>query len=86
MKKLTTRSGSVYFIDEESSFWRKNNDQWERIWQMHCIHPEDFMKWNNKEEYERLPLQVGKKLYIAGRDIWWLSTEIVSIEEYTPDD
>lgn len=81
IQKVTTKSGSVYLIDQERHFWKKNDDPWERIWQMYCINPEDFLKWNNKEEYEKLPLQTGKKLYITSRDIWWLSTEIISIEE-----
>jgi hypothetical protein len=34
------------------------------------------------EDYgRRLPIQVGKRMYLGGKDGWRISTKIVSIEE-----
>lgn len=81
IQKITTKSGSFYFIDEDRGFWRKNSEQIERIFYAHGIYPEDLIKWHNKEPYEKQPIKVGTHLHIGSRDVWWLSTPIVSIEE-----
>jgi len=81
MKKVTTKSGAVYLIDEERSFWKKNNDPWERTYWAHGVYPEDFIRWHNKEPYDHQPIAPGVHLYIGCRGSWWLSTPIISVEE-----
>lgn len=80
-KKVTTKSGSIYLIDEERGFWKKNNDFGERIWWAYGIYGEDVAKWFNKEELDKQPIKPGVHLCIGGRDVWWISTPIVSVEE-----
>jgi hypothetical protein len=84
MQLITTKTGSTYRL--RAGLWSKNYDPyWEKVWWAYCIHDEDFAKWANHEEVEHLEIQVGKKLYIGSRDMWWMSTTIVSIEEI-PDE
>jgi hypothetical protein len=76
--KITTESGAEYTV--RGGIWQKNNGYAQKVWEMHCIHNEDLIRWFERESYEKLEVQVGKKLYITGKDEWWLSTPIVSIE------
>lgn len=81
MKKVTTKSGAVYVVNEKDGFWKKNNDPVERILFCHGVYPEDLIKWHNKEPYDQQPISQGTHLYIGSKDVWWLSTPIVSVEE-----
>lgn len=80
-KKVTTKSGAVYLIDEERGWWKKNKDPWERTWWAYGVYPEDVHKWANQEELDKQPIEPGVHLSIGARDIWWFSTPIVSVEE-----
>lgn len=80
MKKIETRSGSTYLIDEEHGFWQKNNDGWERIWWAYSV-PASIGSFKAAETEEKLPLTVGLRMYIGSKDIWWLSSVIDSITE-----
>lgn len=89
MKKVTTKSGSFYIIDEKRNWWTKNDSRLEggRLQYFYCVHPEDYMNWYNNQEFTKLPLQVGAHLFITGgTDNWWMSTPIVSIEEVEDGD
>ena len=80
MKKVETRSGSTYYIDEERGLWKKNNDGWERTWWAYSV-PVNIANFANAEKEERLPLTVGLRMYIGSKDIWWLTSVIESITE-----
>lgn len=85
--RATTETGSVYEIDVENQFWRKNNGPSERIWTMKSI-PEltqpttlgELMKRLETVPDVEVPV-VGERLYISGKDEWAFSTVIVSVEE-----
>lgn len=80
IKKVETRSGSTYYIDEERGFWQKNNDGWERTWWAYSV-PVSICSFVDAEKEERLPLTVGLRMYIGSRNVWWLSSAIDSITE-----
>jgi len=82
--KITTKSGAVYTV--RGGIWQKNDGYAQKVWWLHCLHNEDLINYANNEEYEHLPVQVGKKMAIGGREEWWLSTPIVSIEKEDGDD
>ena len=82
--KITTVTGSKYNIDREYGIWRKNGGIPHRIDWMRAVPSEErkrIASWRDLEEHseDREPL-VGEHLYIGGSEAWWLSTEIVSIE------
>lgn len=80
---ITTESGSVYKIDERGIMNKYNADgvhvdAW-KIWKMKAVPLEV------KDMYEVFDLpysepEVGKRLYVGGKDAWWLSTPVVRIE------
>lgn len=80
--KITTETGSVY--DIEDGFCTKYNAEGQRVdafkvWAIKSV-PEVPITW---EELHDLPVTspvVGQHLYVSGKDLWWLSTTIVSVE------
>lgn len=53
-------------------------DAW-KIWVMKSV-PEDV---HDMQEVWDLPVsepEVGKRLYVGGKDGWWLSTEVIEIQ------
>jgi hypothetical protein len=81
MKKITTKSGAVYLIDNARGFWKKNDSDWDRTYWAYSVYGEDLSKWANQEEVEHLEIQVGAHLYIGSKNMWWMSTKIKKIEE-----
>ena len=81
---ITTRSGAVYTV--RGSIWQKNDGFAQKVLWMHCVHPEDFGLWVDNLPYTHFEVQVGMKLYIGGKDEWWISTPIVSIEKEEGDE
>ena len=81
MIRATTETGSVYTVDRENGFWKKNDGGYERIWDLRVgttlTHPAD-----DPENWERAQYpEVGKHMFIACRAFWYTTTKIVSIEE-----
>ena len=78
---ITTETGSKYVL--EHGRYRKNEGWPVTIFAMYCVE-DDVESWTDVySEHFRLPLTVGKRMYISGRDEWWLSTPIVKIEGLT---
>ena len=90
---VTTKTGSQYLIDVEAQFWAKNREQWNRTWNLKIVDreavaelPDDASVWEYIEDQERVELPVvGKAFYITGRDFWYVTTTVVSIEEVDKD-
>lgn len=83
IQKITTKSGSVYEI-RGGRFTKNGKDMMSLYGNPFCISAEDLEKaenWVDIYASEHLPLQAGLCMYITGRDQWWLTTPIVSIEE-----
>ena len=87
-----TESGAIYRIDTEDRFWLKMRngrmvDVTQTIWQLK-VSKEKIEKENLTWPYENedlwepteLPV-VGRNLYIAGRDSWYVSTPVVEVVE-----
>ena len=89
--KITTDSGSYYIIDD--GYFNKNKTEWHSIHQLFFFNFEDLGIVRNWQEFwtysENMPKtyepEVGKHMYISGRDVWWISTKIVSVEELSDD-
>ena len=88
MLRVTTESGRVYEIDREEGFWRRlpKSDAeypmgWERIWQLKSG---DVLAWpwnDDTDSFVDVPEPViGKYMFISAKNVWWTSTEVVSIE------
>ena len=83
--KITTESGTVYNIDRNIATIEGNNYFAVKMWNNFCFDVEAVGDMtlsellSNKELH--LPLQVGKRMVVNGRDEWRISTPIVSIEE-----
>lgn len=83
--KITTESGSVYEIKD--GLCNKYDSTGERIdafkvWYMKVV--PDWVT-TAKEIYDlpddtRREPEIGKRLYLGGKDTWWISTKVVSIE------
>ena len=82
---ITTETGSVYNLS--GAFCIRNGEfQFKKGW-AYCIDLGDGMTmaelpqpFDDADADRRLPLQVGKRMYVGGMGGWWLSTRIVSIE------
>ena len=89
--KITTKSGSYYTIDR--GYFAKNKTEWHSIQELYFFKLEDLPKFRSWTEFYEVSLnmlkishpQVGLHMYISGRDVWWISTEIISIEEIEND-
>ena len=81
--KITTESGSVYEIDERGIMTKYNAegrgiDAW-KIWQMKAV-PTDVKDMKEVWDLPHGEPEIGKLLYVGGKDGWWLSTPVVRIE------
>lgn len=84
--KVTTTTGSVYEIDTDTGWWLKNGEELHselsalRVgeWDGTRTNIPDYSSWPEVDKPE-----VGKNMYIRGRDQWdwWLTTPVVSVEE-----
>lgn len=79
--KFTTETGSVYVVDLENRTWRKNKGFVERL-RAYGAGVSLTRPWESPDDWEqdRLPV-VGEHLYVYNPDIWWVSTEVVEVEE-----
>lgn len=82
----TTETGSTYEI--RRGIYTKNGRYPQRIWTLKVL-DYNFQPANFDELHDELDKventdrpEVGKRLYIAGRDGWDYSTRVVSVEEY----
>ena len=83
---ITTESGTVY--DLTSGYCIRNGQFEFRYWYKYCFDYEDGepvskipQPYEAKDADRRLPIQVGKRMYLGGKNGWRISTKIVSIEE-----
>jgi hypothetical protein len=89
--KITTKSGSSYIIDD--GYFAKNNTEWHSVHDLFFFNLEDLGIVRNWPEFfayskdmpKTFEPEVGKHMYISGRDVWWISTEIVGVEEVSND-
>lgn len=81
MLKVTTETGAVYTIDLVNKFWRKNKGSFERLRSL-MVGTALTEPWEDEEHWVDADApEVGKHLYIACKDFWYVSTVVVSVEE-----
>lgn len=84
--EAVSATGARYQIDLEQSFWRKidrngNSYGTERLWDLQVGDSLAF-PWNDPDAWKKSTTpQVDKHLFVSGRDIWWVSTTIIEINE-----
>ena len=88
--KIITESGSVYNLT--GGYCVRNGQFQFKIWYTYCFDYEDGMPvskiplpYEANDAEKRLAIQVGKRMYLGGKDGWMISTKIVSIEEAQDD-
>lgn len=80
--RITTESGSVYSIEHD--IVRKHNSYGRlvdafKLWEMKSV-PDVPITWEKLWELPHTDPVVGQHAFIAGRDSWWLTTKVVTIE------
>jgi hypothetical protein len=85
---IRTRSGSRYEIAD--GICTKYNDLGTRVDAFKVYFtkalPLEVRQMGEIWDYPHGEPEVGKLLYIGGKDGWWLSTEVISIEKEPSDD
>lgn len=81
--RILTKSGSVYEIDDSGILKKYDSsgrgiDAW-KIYQMKAV-PLDVVDIKEIWDMPSSEPEVGKRLYVGGKDGWWLSTPVVRIE------
>ncbi len=85
---VTTRSGRHYRIDLDARLWRRISrtggpEFTESLWRLKVG---SVLNWPHlvPEAWRdaKVP-EVGKYMYISGKDVWYVSTEVVSITPAT---
>jgi hypothetical protein len=81
--KITTESGSVYEINDHGIMTKYNAegrgiDSW-KIYQMKAVSA-DVKDMKEVWELPQSEPEIGKLLYVGGKDGWWLSTPVVRID------
>lgn len=89
--RVSTETGSYYDIDLDVGLWSKNSAGRQSLWEYAAV-PDwqdkrsevmnvGLVEWSRKHGRMFEIPKVGECLYIMGRDTWWLSTRVTSIEE-----
>jgi len=81
--KVKTVSGSTYeFEDSLCTKFNKDGDRVDtfKFWSMKPV-PDDVIVMAQLYELPEGKPEIGKRLYLSNRNSWWLSTQVVSIEE-----
>lgn len=79
--RIITKTGSVYQIDQGFCVKRDANGTYIdsfKAWTIKAL-PDEVTTW---DEIHALPFgepEVGKRMYIAGKDVFWISTRVVSV-------
>lgn len=81
--RILTKSGSRYEIDERGIVKKYNSEgagvDAFKVYVMKAV-PLDVSGMEEVWDLPESEPEVGKLLYVGGKDGWWLSTEVVDIE------
>ena len=87
MLEITTEHGTKYLIDHEYSLWcrvpvgNQSARYWNKIWSLSFSPTAALPPYDPEADGWVDTPTVGHYMFISGKDLWWLSTKIVSIEE-----
>lgn len=78
--EVTTASGTVYEIAR--TWWRRNGGEWHKTWEFKSAVDPDSFPWSDvtHDWSDASVPEVGTHLYLAGKDSWYISTEVVSVK------
>lgn len=81
--KIHTESGSTYSIVD--GFCVKTDRDGNRVdsfkvWGMKSI-PRHDITWEELAEIPQGEPVIGDRLYISGKDVWWVTTRVVEVEQ-----
>lgn len=81
--RISTESGSVYEINDRGIMTKYDSDghgvdSW-KIYRMKAV-PTDVKDMKEVWDLPQSEPEIGKLLYVGGKDGWWLSTPVVRIE------
>jgi hypothetical protein len=82
--RFTTETGSVYVVDDRSICQKMTStgkivDTF-KVFFMKAV-PEIPTTWEELQDIPESVPVVGQHLFVSGRDTWWLSTAVVSVED-----
>lgn len=81
--RILTKSGSRYEIDERGIVKKYNSEgvgvDAFKVYVIKSV-PKDVQNMQEIWDLPESEPEVGKLLYVGGKDGWWLSTEVVSVE------
>lgn len=81
--RILTKSGSRYEIDERGIVKKYNSEgigvDAFKVYVMKAV-PLDVSSMKEVWDLPESEPEVGKLLYVGGKDGWWLSTEVVAIQ------
>jgi len=81
--KIVTETGSTYVVDDLKHCVKYDKvgnmvDQF-FVTDMKAV-PNTVSNWKQVFESPKTKIVVGKRMFIGGRDSWWISTKVVSVE------
>lgn len=80
---VTTASGREYWLDLDHLFWRRSSDPIERLVDLQ-VGTRLVWPWQDPESWTAADRpEIGKHLYIASREVWYVTTTVVGIREDT---
>ena len=86
--KITTNTGSVYTI--KRGICQKSKDGYVidtfKVWVMKQNKDVEakalMLPWQDGEQWETISRPtIGRHMYVAGKDVWWITTPVVSVED-----
>jgi hypothetical protein len=81
--KITTETGAVYDIHEGICVKTSSNGDVGspfKVWQMTAVDDEVLTYQDVFALPPAMSAEVGKRMYISGKDEWWVSTRVTGIE------
>jgi hypothetical protein len=82
--KITTETGSVYEINDGRVCHKFNKEgiviDAFKVFYMRVV-PDGVLSMKEVYELPEGDPEVGKRLYLGGKDSWWFSTRVVKIEK-----
>jgi hypothetical protein len=84
LKIVTTESGSRYEFQDRLMRKRDSVGRWVDTFKAYSIKavPTDVKTMEEIHELPESDPEIGKLLYVAGLDAWWLSTVVVRIQDF----
>lgn len=81
--RITTESGAVYVLDSGICY-KTGHDGEEyspfKAWFIKAL-DDDTFTWDQLRDLPNTGPVIGKRMYISGKEDWWVSTKVISIAD-----